>query len=631
MDNTVESFYANIGSSRGQSANGDVIQGFYSRVKPIPVAAPRQKPAQKPNFIQSAEQNIGNFFGSIGRTIKNDLTPNPLKGFNPTQSADKLTPTTLPSGLKLDFTTPSQTPSAKMQVTPKSLRQEAQSVKKTQQLMKSINTSETVKGIDQLVSDPLSLKSNPKKAISDAMSALKSDTAQWQKVTDFFSSLNTKQATSKKVGKGLQAVSGTAGIIFSPISALFSGANDIPVLGSVSRLITLPFTASAEGSTALSNKVIDSLPIPKTVKDNIKPGVGEIFALAAQLWLGRITEISAVKKADLIKKYGVDDANTIVEKAQELATVKKQRLLEAPKIAGFLEAKNPQSSIVGEGFTMSDTASKQALEVSKAQNEYQKALQDYNKNPTPAKLDKLRQLRERMFTPTAPKTQTVKDILKPGEYTPAEVRRAVLNSPLRNDPEAKQIIRESIKAEQQGQNINVSHGSATSSVGKTIEAKAIEDKLTQGLGDTAKYEASTFKEQAQKAADLINSGVDSARAVLRGEKPLPDGLRASSLLAAMQKYIEDNPKNAPDIQEMANSPLIGDNISKGAQEVSFSRMIEKDSATAKIQDLKKSRIYSAGGIDKVSKQKSSLKSAINKVHLSKEDLSWNNFLDSIKC
>lgn len=169
----------------------------------------------------------------------------------------------------------------------------------------------------------------------------------------------------------------------------------------------------------------------------------------------------------------------------------------------------------------------------------------------------------------------------------------------------------------------------SSKIGKSIEAKAIETGLTKGFPETAGYDATTFKEQAEKAAELFDSGIDNARAVIRGDEPLPEGLKGEAVIAAAEEYLIENP-NAEMAEELANSPLVTAN-SESAQGLSLSRMRTPDSATAKLQQLKQKLIEAAGGKDKIAKARAKAKAAVNKVLLPKEDLQWNSFIDSITC
>jgi len=175
----------------------------------------------------------------------------------------------------------------------------------------------------------------------------------------------------------------------------------------------------------------------------------------------------------------------------------------------------------------------------------------------------------------------------------------------------------------------------TSGVAKSVETKAIEANLTKGFPDKAGFESSTFKEQVQKIADLMNSGIDNARAVVRGDVPMPEGLKAAPLMAEMERYAKENPKDAGAIMhELANSHL-ATTISTGASETSFARMREQDSATAKLAEIRKAKVEKAGGEKAVAQKKTAvvkqLTDAMTKVNLPKEEVNWDKFLNDIQC
>lgn len=193
---------------------------------------------------------------------------------------------------------------------------------------------------------------------------------------------------------------------------------------------------------------------------------------------------------------------------------------------------------------------------------------------------------------------------------------------------------ESGNGEKDRSEIQPAEGSASGSknpskIGKSIEAKAIEAGLTKGFPETAGYDATTFKEQAEKAAELFDSGIDNARAVIRGDQPLPEGLKGEAVIAAAEEYLIQHP-NAEMAEELANSPLVTAN-SESAQGLSLSRMRQPDSATAKLQKLKQDKIDAAGGTKEVAKARAKAKAATSKVLLPKEELSWDSFIDGITC
>lgn len=633
--------------------------GYYTQQPKIIKTQSIQQP--KPNFFQQAEQGISNFFGGV----KNNFMPS----------------NALPSGLKLNFVTPSKNKAANLNIE----GNKTQSIKlnkkiplgsppkitkyDSSKLISPFNTGvtavdlapSTIKTLADLQVDPLSLKNAPKATLKDLFmpfsnpisnsisnnyikGIVDSIKADGQAISDLFHA----KSKSEAAGAGASVAARTVGVVFSPLTSLFSAANDIPVLGTVSKLISLPFDVLGDTGRDIAYPVANMLPISKKAKENIVGGIGEIASLALMIGVGgKIADIPKRITDVLVKKYGVEDANTIVQQAQKKASEMKQ--LPAPEQPKLLEAKNPQSQVQGEGFTMSDNVNKRNLDLLKAQNDYHAALRDYNRRPTPEKLAKVQQLRDKFNTlrdsySSSPKT--AKEILKPGEYTPAEVRKAVLNSPLKNTPEGNQIINHSIQAEQQGKNVSVSHeeqtvpsepksttqGATPSKIGLSIEQKAIEDKLTKGFEGVAGYDKITIEEQSKLAAETMKN-LDEARAIIRGEKPLPKGLRGTALIIAAEDHIEKT-GDAQMAYDLANSPLTSE-TSAAAQEMRLAAERKPDGIAQKLLDLKKARedaIKNKTGktVDEAIKSDSQkIVDSIKKAAPTTND--WQSFIESIQC
>ena len=170
----------------------------------------------------------------------------------------------------------------------------------------------------------------------------------------------------------------------------------------------------------------------------------------------------------------------------------------------------------------------------------------------------------------------------------------------------------------------------TSGIAKSIEAKAVEAKLTKGFENLAGYEKINIKDQAQRAADLINTDIENARKVIRGEQPLPEGLKGTSLITAMEEHIKKS-KDMNMAYELANSPLVSE-TSVAAQEMRLAAERVPDSAAAKIIEIKKAREAQINDLPKKKNATSkTLKNETSKVNLPKEQLSWDKFLSEITC
>ena len=180
-------------------------------------------------------------------------------------------------------------------------------------------------------------------------------------------------------------------------------------------------------------------------------------------------------------------------------------------------------------------------------------------------------------------------------------------------------------------NENINLGGKTSKVAKSIEAKTIEKGLTQSFEGLAEYTPITIKEQAEMAANLINSNFDQAKRIINGQEGLPQGMRAGTLIKAMEDYalIHNDTKLA---LEVANSTLTSE-TSVHAQEMRTLAERNPDSVVAKIQEIKKARtenVEKNRSIKKVKKETvNEIKKEIEKIKPKKE--TWASFVDSIKC
>ena len=172
-----------------------------------------------------------------------------------------------------------------------------------------------------------------------------------------------------------------------------------------------------------------------------------------------------------------------------------------------------------------------------------------------------------------------------------------------------------------------------SKIAGSIEAKSVEAGITKGFGHLAEYTPIVIKEQAKKATDLINSDINEARAVIRGEKPLPEGLKGTALITAMEDYAKRE-ANGELASELANSPLVS-GTSAAAQELRLAAERDPMSPVKAIQDINKllsetvKKKYPGKILNKakeftIGKIKNTIKNANTKY-------SWEAFIRSIEC
>jgi len=145
----------------------------------------------------------------------------------------------------------------------------------------------TRKNLQEIASDPFNLKADPTKAIGDAWEAVKSiPINEWDNLKNLFTNSPTASAfignTLKTAVGAVPFIPAAAPVVFG-FAAFFAAAKNIPVLGTVSKLIDTTFNALPEGASYAAGKAVEKLPISQESKDNIKEGVEQTASLTAQI------------------------------------------------------------------------------------------------------------------------------------------------------------------------------------------------------------------------------------------------------------------------------------------------------------------------------------------------------------
>jgi hypothetical protein len=171
----------------------------------------------------------------------------------------------------------------------------------------------------------------------------------------------------------------------------------------------------------------------------------------------------------------------------------------------------------------------------------------------------------------------------------------------------------------------------TSKIAQSIETKAVERKLTQGFEGLAGYDPITIKDQAARASSLMTD-VEKAGRVIRGEEALPEGLRGTALITAVEEHIAKT-GDAKMAYELANSPLVSE-TSAAAQELRLAAERQPDSLTVKMQEIKKVREAAAtrkfGDLKKARvKVTAEIINEVKKAAPKAKD--WQSFLTEITC
>lgn len=554
---------------------------------------------------------------------------------------------------------------------------------------------------------------------------------EYEKVPNY----NPSASLSTNIGSGLESIVKGINVVFSPLTAAFTAANDVPVLRRATQLAALMPAVLGTAGRTLSDDVLDNIPttfMPQHVKDNLKDGIGDIVSLAFQF--GAIEKVADFSKimperiAELSRKYSPQDVNTIIKQAQGLAEdikantpeVPKRQVLEidtskysdvktasaviSPKGEGSLSIEfNPEGQGKGQGTALVKDIEQQFMDKGvdkvniqsfpEAKGFWEK--QGYSaigeeKNgliPMEKTLVNIKPIQEALFnlrnTPDPndailnPLIDQVGGILKESENnqtiksnsneaaqesTSERQTNKTVNSTNEQTTEAgKSRVSQSTETSPDNERSSgsLSEGSKSTStqingkssdartnrargdgeglkvskIAKEIDANAVEAKLTQGFSKLAGYDPITIKEQKSLATDLINNHFEDARAIVRGEKPLPEGLKGTSVVTAMEEALKKNPDGQL-ASELARSPLVS-GTSTAAQELRLAA--ERDPYSAvnvikKLEDDRRAIIEKQKNISIKETTKKELKSLDKELEKTKPSKSeWASFIKEIQC
>jgi hypothetical protein len=366
----------------------------------------------------------------------------------------------------------------------------------------NIGVPNTVSAIKEIFEDPLSLKADPKKIVDDVWKAVKEPLIKGARL-EIQSRVNTPKTVSGQIGLQAQKISNTANILFTPITALFTAANDLPVLGSVSRIISIPFVAAGETGTGISNDIIDSLPIPKQAKERLKPGVGEIAALAMQIALGKALEggkkevTDAIDSTPSVKPPHIRPGETIGQYQQRIQSPDLTAYENAFKVndtatINKLAAKHPTDARfqvhTNEGGNFTPLTVNDGSIIAKAQESATAAkpfnlldlipalVHRYGKTDTKTIVDAAQNLADERNKILGKETIANNNVM-----TAEELRNQATGTNLKDTPTGEQLLNIAAEAEKQGKNIkidatDVKEGTLITPDGTSFKITFVEDQ-----------------------------------------------------------------------------------------------------------------------------------------------------------
>ncbi len=438
--------------------------------------------------------------------------------------------------------------------------------------------------------------------------------------------LATEKGTANKVADTATLLSNVAGAAFSPISGAFSVAERIPGAKQVADVLNIPFAALGTAGSWTSGKVVDYLPIPEQSKQIIKVPLQELGSLAAQVAFGgkvmeRIGEFSKSGQTITpeIAQQIVDQAKTEIPAPPEPMSVSEWTAKGKPTPeelhTEYAKSQGYEPYVPQESLPVIETGKvKPELPVIQAEPAAPTKIGDLTLEP-------IKQVQAELAT----SLDTITKAAESGDTKAATTHIQELQTKL-SDLATK--IEEPPKVEDTG--------SKTSGVAKRVEVGAIEKGLIDsGYQDLATYEGTTAMKAAEGLAKLRESGMDNYRAVLRGEAPLPEGVKSGALIVDAANYLKENPKGphvAEMVRELATSKHTSA-LSEAGSGLQSARGIN-DTFIGKLNQVRKAREARAG-TTALTRSRAVPRRAIaemNKTNLAPAELGKiEKFIDSIVC
>lgn len=457
----------------------------------------------------------------------------------------------------------------------------------------------TMQSIAEFGMDPFDLKADPSKTISDYWNGIKAQvTAEEQNIADVFAARNPAERT----GGILKSVAGLTAVI-SPITSLFAAGNDIPILGTATKLLMLPFEVMGDAGKPDAQGIVNALVAKKIISQDtgnkIVDGLGQIIGLAGQFAVGGAAE--SITKG-LSEKFGATDANTIIDLAKEKGTEIKAN----PDIA---EAQKP---------TLTDLADEKtaAAKAASAPKPETGNTTDIAKTGTTLDLS---------GKPEAVAGEPVTDIVPPktSNAAPDETSNA-----------AKPVSDEIVKPTRRAGTLKPIEGTGETKIrglSEGVEAKAIENKLTENFGDLPEYKTVSMKDQAEKASTLLAKDPEGARAIAMGDKAVPKGMIPEAVYIAVENDAIAR-GDAQMLKELANSRLTGEATTMG-QRIRTLGERDPESPTDAIRAVQEAREKASRSkvAEETQKAQESIRRATADRVSGKTKISWNDFISAITC
>ena len=351
----------------------------------------------------------------------------------------------------------------------------------------------TAEKIQSITAKP-NIKNAPKAFISTIQDAIVEESRRISQTT-----LDRSVPRTERLGQAVQNITGGVGVVFSPIGGLFVAGEDVPVLSPIARGLSALFIFASESATRDSNMLVDKLPISAKAKQDLKPAVGEVFSLATQIAMGKIMAIGSNKAKSVIAKVGEETFTKLTKATINDFNLPKDISISSDVVGDFLTGRKPVNPDIAKALTVLNIKERksawvQGVDMTIPAEEIIKIID----KPYWSKVKSIFKVKPTEEIYKIPQGQaTIKPFqLESGEYTPSEIRNKIISTPLEKTVDGKELIKTSLIAEKQGQNVLISKGEPT------IE-QGIEKAGGWRPGDKAKFDTALYEKNASVVKSML--------------------------------------------------------------------------------------------------------------------------------
>jgi hypothetical protein len=442
-----------------------------------------------------------------------------------------------------------------------------------------------------------------------------------------------------------------------PVTAIFTGAEKLPVIGKGAEVVNKLFGKIGEAGSAMFSDILYGTArdgfISKETADIVNPIGEKAFALIAQVVAGKVAHDVAKPK---LNEY----TNLIHDKILNDPGIKKQ--LEVKSTSGENVIKQSSSAIKPvEQVKVSDIKVADSVrswinretplpkEVIKSFEETRPGVNElpFNKNgeitlyrdktPQAGKIESYSLERRAGQEPfVVSRDQVIANI---GSKNIAEVFQKAYPKEDIQSVANKEMLQKYSKLESEVLAIS---GKLDKAVDGTKIAKSAGDVNTTladngfkalPMEEQAKYTSTTKAEQVQAVSDILSRDITGAREMIRGEKQIPNGVLPQVLFNAMEAHAIKT-GDAALLRDLAGSP-IASRLSEAAQALgSHGYNDNPNSPVTAVREIVKAREKAVTKrVSNVSKAKKDIAkeidSELKKSTSKKQD--WASFIRSIQC